>query len=392
MFSQLFGSADKIRVAKALLKQAKTPEEKTYAEELLKKAKTESTHAVSAVMVDMVLLTFIAQLFNWVKGKRDEDKTVVEEFGNEMLENYVGMFPFMRDIYSIAQGYDVTNMAYTGLTNIGKAGVEIAESFKSAVSGEYTDPVKRNAGIRKTLLGISQTFGIPIRNLETYITGITEKFAPGAAATYDSWFWKESTSKYMEQIETALAKGKDDYADTLIDLMISGKLETQDKTVKAELARLYKSGNGVLPQIINATITHNGEQIELTAKEHKAFVEVYQSAEKDIAEMLGERTYAKLTDVAKAATVKLIYDYYYNIAKSELVGEPTSSIIELATQIPIRKLAPILAQAKDYTADKDEAGNPISGSKKFKIQQLMTGSYLTQAQKQKIMEYLGYAI
>ena len=97
---------------------------------------------------------------------------------NELKANFIGMIPFLKDVYSLIEGYDVTNMAYTGLTNVVNGMKEMYNIVDLVVSGEkYTDTEIRGK-IRKTLIGLSQTFGIPLRNLETYTKGIIEKFAP----------------------------------------------------------------------------------------------------------------------------------------------------------------------------------------------------------------------
>ena len=81
------------------------------------------------------------------------------------------MFPFVRDIHSYLEGYDITNMYYTGLTTI-------ATAFKDAASllGGDTENTARN--MRRTLIGVSQIFGIPLRNLETYSKGIIGLIQP----------------------------------------------------------------------------------------------------------------------------------------------------------------------------------------------------------------------
>ena len=81
-------------------------------------------------------------------------------------------------------------------------------------SGDYSDPVQTNASIRKVLIGLSQTFGIPLRNLETYTKGVTKKLAPSVTETYESWFWKKTDKAYDEMIDEHL-RGKDRFlADT----------------------------------------------------------------------------------------------------------------------------------------------------------------------------------
>ena len=69
-----------------------------------------------------------------------------------------------------------------------------------------------------------------------------------------------------------------------------------------------------------------------------------------------------------------------------------SKLMETVDEVGLAKLAIIISRAKNLTADKDETGKSISGSKKYKIEQAMIGLYLTTKQKNMIMEYLGYSI
>ncbi|MDD4988573.1 MAG: hypothetical protein PHS68_06740, partial [Candidatus Izemoplasmatales bacterium] len=390
MFSQLFGAIDRRRVAKELKKRAVTPEEHANADRLLVEANKNMKFAFTSITVDLVLLTLIAQAFMWIKGKDDEEEFAVG-FGKELLANFIGMFPFLRDAYSIIEGYDVTNMAYTGLTNITNAGKEIFTTVSDAVQGKYQSGQEISAGIRKTIIGLSQTFGIPIRNIESYVKGIVEKVSPSAGETYESWFWKKSDAEYQKVLDEALEKGNDRLADTVIDLILKKRLTVDNDTVTKELKRLYKTGQQVAPPIVQPMITHNGESIELSARDYKQFVGVYSQANKEAETLIRSPAYRVLSDTVKADAVKLVYDYFYNLAKSELVGESTARYIDL-TGIPTYKLAIILAQTKNLTADKDEQGKSISGSKKYKVERALVGLYLTQAQKNKVMEYLGYSI
>ena len=392
MYSQLAGSIDKMRVAKYLQKNAKTAKDTKKAERLMEKSKLDGRAAFVAITVDLILLSFIEVGFNWIKGKDDEEKTGIEEYGNAFLGNVLGMFPVVRELYSMSQGFDLTNMAYTGLTNIFNAGNEIFGSIKSFVSDEYQSPTEIRSGIRKTIVGLSQTFGIPLRNLETYTKGITEKFAPGEVATYESWFYQKSEAEYNRLLQKAIEKGDTKYADTLSELILNGKTAINNEALKAEIKRIYIGGYDSMPPTANTSFNYNGELYELTARDYKQFVETYSGAEDDATKLISSNTYKKLTDEQKSNAIKLVYDYYFNLAKTELVGESTSKIIDLGDEIPIDRVAVILARVKGLTADKNEEGKSISGSKKYKVEQALVGLYLTAKQKNIILQYLGYSI
>jgi len=392
IFSQLFGAIDKWRTAKYLLKNATAAEEMQKAESLMTEARKNSKFAFTTVTVNLVLLTLIAQAFQWIKGKRDEEETFAQEFGKELLDNFIGIFPFLRDAYSLIEGYDVTNMAYTGLTNITNAATEIFTSFGDAVQGKYQSGQEIRAGIRKTIIGLSQTFGLPVRNIEAYIKGIAEKVSPSFGERYESWFWKKSDAEYQKILDEAIEKGQDRLADTVIDLLVDRRIPGNKNAARAEIKRLYAKGEQVLPPIINPTITHNGEEITMSARDYKQFAETYSQADHEIETLVTSRTYQLMTDAEKAVSLKLMYDYYFNLAKSELLGEDTSKMLALAKTMPLQKMIVTLAKTKTLEANKDKEGKSITGSRKYKVQQALVGLYLTQRQRDEIMKYLGYAV
>ena len=99
--SLLVSSLDKIYVAKKLIKANDTPENQV----LLKQAKIQARTAITAVTVDAILLTLIAQAFKWLKGQDDEEE-LLESVISDFTGNFIGMFPFIKDLYTLYEGYD----------------------------------------------------------------------------------------------------------------------------------------------------------------------------------------------------------------------------------------------------------------------------------------------
>ena len=73
VFSQLFGSVDRMKSAKHYLETAKTAEEESEAEALMKESKEGLGHAIVTITVDMIILSLIASGANWIKGRDDEE-------------------------------------------------------------------------------------------------------------------------------------------------------------------------------------------------------------------------------------------------------------------------------------------------------------------------------
>lgn len=392
-FSLLTSAVDKIRVAKLQLKQATDAQSIAEAKELLKTAKVEAAHAISTVVVDTIILTLIAQAFRWLKGNGDDDEDKVQSIIQDFAENYIGMLPFVKDVYSYLQGYDVTNFATSGLTNIGQALKEMYNVVDLLASGKAYDQAEINGKLRKVLLGITQMTGIPLRNLETYCKGIIEKFSPEGVYKYEKFFYDGTTSSYMKELTKAIEDGDDNLADTILDSFLTEeKIPVKDKALRDILKELYTQGYSVFPRTVGKTITINGEKIALTNSQRARFREVYQDANKVIKTLVNSSQYKKVSAEIQAKSINAIYDYYYDLAMEDLTGEDVVSEKDrlFYTAIPIEELVLIIQQARAIESDKDKNGKTVAGSKKKKVQAFVAKQNLTAAEKYLVMGYLGY--
>lgn len=384
--SLLASSIDKIYVAKQLIKKNNSAENQA----LLKQAKAEAKTSITAVMLDAILLALIAQAFKWVKGQDDEE-TTLEGITNELKANFIGMIPFLKDIYSLIEGYDVTNMAYTGLTNVVNGMKEMYNIVDLVVSGEkYTDTEIRGK-IRKTLIGLSQTFGIPLRNLESYTKGIIEKFAPSFV-----YMWEDKLdmnySSYKKDLTNAIESDNDELADTIIELMLEDRgAKIDDDTTITVFRDLYKEGFDVFPRNVGDTIVHDNESIKLTKRQYEKFKKIYSQSNDQISSLINSKSFTDAPSVVKAKSIKYIYDYYYEEALKDLLGIDSDEKKYLFAQaIDITQLAMIVAQVSQVVADTDKSGKTISGSRKAKITSLINSMKLTATQKYMLMGYFGY--
>lgn len=392
-FSLLTSAVDKIRVAKLQLKQATDAQSIAEAKELLKTAKVEAAHAISTVVVDTIILTLIAQAFRWLKGNGDDDEDKVQSIIQDFAENYIGMLPFVKDVYSYLQGYDVTNFATSGLTNIGQALKEMYNVVDLLASGKAYDQAEINGKLRKVLLGITQMTGIPLRNLETYCKGIIEKFSPEGVYKYEKFFYDGTTSSYMKELTKAIEDGDDNLADTILDSFLTEeKIPVKDKALRDTLKELYTQGYSVFPRTVGKTITINGEKIALTNSQRARFREVYQDANRVIKTLVNSSQYKKVSAEIQAKSINVIYDYYYDLAMEDLTGEDVVSEKDrlFYTAIPIEELVLIIQQARAIESDKDKNGKTVAGSKKKKVQAFVAKQNLTAAEKYLVMGYLGY--
>lgn len=148
----------------------------------------------------------------------------------------------------------------------------------------------------------------------------------------------------------------------------------------------------MLPKSIGNTITYEGEEVEITSKQRERFKKVYGEANKALASLVNDKSYASANDEVKAKAVRFIYDIYYNLAIEDLLGvDLETKNILFAKAIDISSLAIIVATARSLEADTDKKGNIISGSRKKKVQTYINSLRLKAAQKYMIMGYLGYS-
>lgn len=390
-FSLLTSAVDKIRVARIQLKSADA-DTVAEAKALMKVAKQEATRAIAAVVVDSIILTLIAQLFRWVKGQ-DDDEEKINSILTDFAENYIGMLPFVKDVYTYLQGYEVSNMVQTGLSNTAMAFKEMYNIIDLLASGKAYDQAQINGKLRKILLGITQMTGIPLRNLETYCKGIIEKFSPSGVYKYEKFFYDGTTSSYTKELIEAIESGDDELADTILDSFLTEeKIPVKDRELRNILKDLYVQGFSVFPKSVGKTITLNGETITLTNSQRNRFRSVYQEANAPIKAMVNSNSFRNAEAEIQAKAIKAIYDYYYDLALEDLTGEEVASEKDklFYAAIPIEELALIIKTARAIESDKDKEGNTISGSRKRKVQDYISKLNLSAAEKYMVMGYLGY--
>ena len=391
-FSLLTSAIDKIRIARIQLKSADA-ETIAEAKALMKTATQEATRAIAAVVVDSIILTLIAQLFRWIKGQDDEDEDKINSILTDFAENYIGMLPFVKDVYSYLQGYEASNMVQTGLSNTAMAFKEMYNIIDLLASGNAYDQAQINGKLRKILLGITQMTGIPLRNLETYCKGIIEKFSPSGVYKYEKFFYDGTTSSYTKELIAAIEDGDDKLADTILDSFLTEeKIPVKDRELRNVLKDLYAQGFSVFPKSVGKSITLNGETITLTNSQRNRFRSVYQEANTPIKAMVNSDLFKSAEAEIQAKAIKAIYDYYYDLALEDLTGEEVASEKDklFYAAIPIEELAIIIKTARAMESDKDDDGNTISGSKKRKVQDYISRLNLSAAEKYMIMGYLGY--
>ena len=356
----------------------------------MKAARRKTVKAVGALVSTSVFMALIAQAFKTLYNKDDEDENIAENMAVDMLGNMLGGLPLIKDVYArLMEGYEVSNYAYSTINNLLDSSNNIFQAASDWISGDV-DSKQTARNIKNMIYAAGQLLGIPVRNIYNVFDGLISRFSASSAYKLDDLFYNQS---YSSDLRKAIEEDDDEMASTIIGLMLNENIgDVTNENVRTELDRLVKSGHDVIPQSAPNSITYEGEEITLTAAQKRDFKQVYSEANNELASLVRLSAYRSASDDVKAKAVDIVYEMYYDLAVEDLIGEDLETKTVLFSKaFDIGKLALIVAQARLLTADKDDSGRAINGTKKAKIQSYINSLNLSAAEKYMIMGYLGYS-
>ena len=353
----------------------------------IKAANTKVRKSVTALAVSAAFMALVAQLFRWLYNKDDEED-VAKTIAIDAAGNLLGGLPIFKDIYArLVEGYDLDNYAYSTLNNLLDSAQNIFDVASDIATGN-TDDIAKN--IRNIIYAAGQLFGIPVRNIYNVGYGLINRFSLSTAYKIDDMFYNKN---YRSDLNKAIEEDDDEMIATIVGVMLDENIGAiTSSAARKELDKLTKAGYDVIPRAVSETITYDGEEMALTGRQVSQFNEVYSTAHEAVASLVAMSQYGSATEDVQAKAINFIYDVYYNLALEELLGvDLENKNILFAEAIDIEKLALIIATARAMTADTDNNGNAISGTRKAKIQSYINSLRLTAAQKYMVMGYLGYS-
>ena len=387
VIGRVIDSVGELSVLKHRRKSATDSAEIEKKKKKIKAANTKVRKSVTALAVSAAFMALIAQLFRWLYNKDDEEDVgttiVVDAFGN-----LLGGLPIFKDVYArLVEGYDLDNYAYSALNDL-LDGVQNIFDIATDIREGNTDDIAKN--MRNILYALGQVFGIPVRNIYNVGYGLINRFSPSTAYKIDDMFYNKN---YRSDLNKAIETDDDEMIATIVGVMLDENIgEITNSSARKELDKLTKAGYDVIPRAVSETITYDGEEMALTGRQVSQFKEVYSTAHEAVASLVALSQYHSATEDVQAKAINFIYDVYYNLALEELLGvDLENKNILFAEAIDIEKLALIIATARAMTADTDDSGKAISGTRKAKIQSYINSLRLTAAQKYMIMGYLGYS-
>lgn len=395
--SRLVESFGEFNALRSLIKSGDTDATLSQRYKLAKKKLRRTLGSVTIANLMYVLVgQFFKFLYNNMAEDDEEGKVTAKSVFLDMLKDFgsttVGMLPIVRDIYSyFVDGYEINSFTADMLNSIIGSTKSLFELAQKAASGEEISTQEYMSIFRNSLYAVGQVTGIPFRNINNLITGLVKRVSPSAAYSYTSLFYNH---KYSTDIKDALKKGDYELAETIMGMMLKDD-RTGGLSSKAtqKLIELYDAGYTVLPKSIGDTLTYEGEKIQLTAAQRKAFKAVYSQANAEIEKLVNSADFASLPAEQQAKAIKLLYDAYYSKAQSSVLKVPNdNNIIMLNSAISASALAPRLAAISAIESDTDKKGNVINGSKKAKIIKYVMAQKLTTQQKLLLILALGYTI
>ncbi len=369
----------------------------TISQQKVRSAHVFMAKAATAIIVSNLVYVLMGQLMKFALNKDREDKegneiSFWQDLGMDFASSMVGMIPIVRDIYSlVVEGYDVKDNATEGIMNLAESIKGVIESSMTMIKGDVWDSTDIAKPLKSLIDAIGQVTGIPTRNVYNYVYGFTKRFSPSTAYEWNSIFYNNG---YTQDLKKAMQKNDVDLQKTIIGLMLKddGMTDTSEQ-VNNRLRELYAQGYTVLPRTVKDTLNYNGETYSLSKKQQTAFKATYGQANKEVEELIESHSFSTLSAEIQARAIKWIYDYYYENAVFETVGEDADSKNQLFGEVmDISRFAMTIAACKSVESKVDRKGNVIAGSKKQAILQLLQKLNLSNNEILMILAYLGYSI
>lgn len=369
----------------------------TISQQKVRSAHVFMAKAATAIIVSNLVYVLMGQLIKFALNKDREDEegneiSFWQDLGMDFASSMVGMIPIVRDIYSlVVEGYDVKDNATEGIMNLAESIKGVIESSMTMIKGDVWDSTDIAKPLKSLIDAIGQVTGIPTRNVYNYVYGFTKRFSPSTAYEWNSIFYNNG---YTKDLKKAMQKDDVDLQKTIIGLMLKddGMTDTSEQ-VNNRLRELYAQGYTVLPRTVKDTLNYNGETYSLSKNQQTAFKATYGQANKEVEELIESRSFSTLSAEIQARAIKWIYDYYYEKAVFETVGEDADSKNQLFGEVmDIPRFAMTIAACKSVESKVDKKGNVIAGSKKQAILQLLRKLSLSNNEILMILAYLGYSI
>lgn len=298
--------------------------------------KSYAVKAGTTLLASQIMVSMITALFQQLLNRNDEDKdgeSSLEEttkvFGEEVLKNMsYGLFPFIKEIGGVFEGYEVSDMTVDLVNDL----TEAVMNYTALVDADTTTKSRAWYNMAKVM---GQVLGIPVKNIVEYPTAVLRKFNVEQAVRAQNILYNYTTTSEKTQMVRAYNKNQPSVVKANLSLILSkGGLSSLDRDSTMEIARLYKEGyQQVIPSGNIESFTINGQSYQLSNNAQKRFASVYDQATPEIEELISDKRYKKLSDEQKAQAIKRLYNAYYGASKAELIDTYEMSYQEQALDV-----------------------------------------------------------
>ena len=320
--------------------------------------------------------------------------SVSKQLGKDLMEVYAGSIIGGAEALSAAEyligggRFNAPEMSSLGYVE------DMVKGVRGIVTGiESEDPRKAAGAIKDAAVTLAMGMGVPVQNAETYITAMLRWVAPDAVLEYENTFGG---------LERSDLSGMDPEAvGTATNIILRNRTgQGLDRSVTDELARLYGEGyREAVPTSIPSSFSYGDKTVEIT--DRRAYRETWGGVVGgNLEELLTMDEYVESDDAGRKAMVDRLYDYATVQARkgADPDYDPTSSSTYawvakadecVAAGISLPETIGAMAAINGMSADKDENGNSISGTKKVKVIEYIDSLDLTDEQKDALFLTLG---
>jgi hypothetical protein len=211
----------------------------------------QSARVIGSVIAQILLNSILVSLV-YAARDDDEDKTYVEKYVGQLVSNTLesanplNMIPLVKDLVSLAKGYDVERPDMAIFSEVIKAWQKLksssvtpyrkVEEFAGSVAKLFGLPVKN---VMRDIRGIMNIVNGMMSDNTTSLEGIRESIVYEVTGTKPSTQYKNKLTKAIKQGDTAKIKSAVD--DWVKQKVKTGKTEKEAKSaIQSTLTSTYK--------------------------------------------------------------------------------------------------------------------------------------------------------
>lgn len=197
---------------------------------------------LKAYIITNVVNAAVQSFMDAFRDKKDDDTTYwerwLEDYKDNVIDNLnpVQLIPYLKDVFSIAQGYDVNRLDMQGLSKL-FAGVRNVQKY--ATDADYRENHTWLEAAESLMSGISSVTGIPIYNVERDFKAIYNT----TTGKYLGGIKRKNSRQYERMLDAYLSGDNAAYKEIEGELKEKG-LEQKEITskVKKEIKDGYLAG------------------------------------------------------------------------------------------------------------------------------------------------------